>query len=293
MTTTTTTKLRHPMMAFAAGMLAPGLGLMMTGRLAVALLTALVSLAVGLVVPVIVIDFFPDNLDKLPAMVFAGGAAVRFGTAVVAAWLAHSDGQRQRKPFEHPWWLLGFLVVVFFGTTQIRDRVGARVVAFDRLADTALRPLVTENALLVIKKRGFVAEQLAINDVVALPGKGPKLDPDSDARRGYARVIALAGSTVEVKEDGSVVVDGFPIVSGPCPSSVPHAGHSCTHEKQASPQGTAERFTTTTSFARSFPLTSVGPGQVFVLPDDRGRQLRAAAGLVVLTEIEGVVVVAR
>lgn len=280
------------MMAFAAGMVAPGLGLMMTGRLAVALLTALVSVAVGVLVPIVVVDHFPESLDKLPAMVFAGGAAVRFGTSVVAAWLAHADGPRARKGFEHPWWLFGFLVVVLFGTAQMRDRL--QVVAFDRLADTALRPLVTENALLVINKRGFSAETLAVNDVVAVPGRGPKLDGDAgEARRGYARVIALAGSTVEVKEDGSVVVDGFPVVNAPCPSTVPHAGHSCIWEKQATTQGIAERYTTSTSFARAFPLTSVGPGQVFVLPDDRGRQLRAAAGLLLFSEIEGVVVVAR
>jgi hypothetical protein len=292
-TTTTTTKARHPMMAFAAGMIAPGLGLMMTGRLAFALLTALVSVVVGILVPVVVVDAFPASLDKLPAMVFAGGAAVRFGTSVVAAWLAHSDGQRERKGFEHPWWLVGFLVVVFFGTSQLRDRVGARVVAFDRLADSALRPMVSENALMVINKRGFAPEKLAINDVVAVPGRGPVLEENGAPRRGYARVIGLAGSTVEVKEDGSVVVDGFPIVNAPCPPTVPHAGHSCVFEKQATPQGIAERYTTTTSFARAFPLTSVGPGQVFVLPDDRGHKLRAAAGLVAFPEIEGVVVIAR
>lgn len=293
-TTTPTPTKRHPMMAFAAGMIAPGLGLLMTGRWVVALLTVLVSLAVGLGVPLLVVDLMPARLDKLPALVFAGGAAVRFGTSVVAAWLAHHDGARARTPFEHPWWLLGFLLVVFFGTTQVRDRIGSQVVTFDRLADGALRPAISENALLVIKKRGYDPERLAINDIVALPGKGPLLDgPAGPARRGYARVIALAGSTVEVKPDGAVVVDGFPIVNSPCPPTQPHAGHSCVSEKQATATGTVERFTTATSFARAFSLTSVGPGQVFVLPDDRGRQLRAAAGLFALTEIEGVVVVAR
>ena len=291
-TTTTVEKSRHPMLAFAAGMVAPGLGLMMTGRLWPALATAVVSFVVGVLLPLVVVTSFPARLDTLPALVFAGGAAVRFGTSVVAAWLAHNDGPRVRQGFEHPWWLLGFLVVVFFGTAQVRDRVSADVVAFDRLADSALRPLVRENALLVINKRGFRGEQLAINDVVAVPGRGPELEQGA-ARRGYTRVIALPGSTVEVKEDGSVVVDGFPVVNGACPPTIPHAGHSCTWEKQATTKGTVERYTTATSFSRAFPPTSVGPGQVFVLPDDRGRQLRAAAGLVAFTEIEGVVVVSR
>jgi hypothetical protein len=83
------------------------------------------------------------------------------------------------------------------------------------------------------------------------------------------------------------------VVAAPCPATVPHGGLVCTEERQATTTGEARRRTTTTSIPRVFPPTSVGPGQVFVLPDDRGRQLRAPAGLVAITDLEGRVVPSR
>jgi hypothetical protein len=142
----------------------------------------------------------------------------------------------------------------------------------------------------IIVKRGFVAADVAVNDVVAIrasthswKGKLP----------GFARVIAKAGSTVSVDENGRITVDGFPVVAEPCPATVPHFGLPCTAEKQATSGGAKERVVVRTSLPREFPTTSVGPGQVFALPDDRGRQLHAPAGLIALADLEGRVVVAR
>jgi hypothetical protein len=299
-TTAPTPKSRHPMIAFAAGVVAPGLGFVLTARPVAGLFTALVSVAVTLLVPVLVVDGVVGSVEILPSILIAATAVVRFGTAAVAAVLAFRDGPRVFRPYEHPWWAVGFVLVTFVASVKLRNELAyARVAAFDATLNTALRPAVAEDQLLVVVKRGFDPARVAINDVVAVRAGSPSFPRDpalpakDPARRGFARVIALAGSTVEVKEDGGVVVDGFPVVAAPCPATFPHEGHVCTEEKQATTSGEARRMTTATSFARSVPPTSVGPGQVFVLPDDRGRKLHAPAGLVSVVDLEGFVVPSR
>jgi hypothetical protein len=291
---------RHPMIAFAAGVIAPGLGLWITGRAIAGLSVALLSLAITLLLPVLVVDGVFGDVALLPSIVLAASATVRFGSAAIAAVLAFTDGPRVFRPSEHPWWALGFLLVTFFGSVKLRDEVAfAHVAAVDAPLNTALRPDIAEDQYLVVVKRGFDPAAVALNELVAVRGGSPSFPRDpaqpegTRARRGFARVIARAGSVVEVKDDGGVVVDGFPVVAAPCPATVPHGGLVCTEERQATTTGEARRRTTATSIPRAFPPTSVGPGQVFVLPDDRGRQLRAPAGLVAVTDLEGRVVPSR
>lgn len=285
--TTTKTAPRHPMMAFAAGVFCPGLGLVMTGRIAAAVVVVGVWFCTYLITPIVVIDHAPELLPKLPSLLLAANAAVWFGAAIVAAGLAWKDGARARKAYEHWWILVGWFIVVFVGFSQVRNSLVRDQVLMQPVWDTSLRPTVAEGTLVVVPVRGFDPSTLRINDLVALPGRGKVLDEAGAKDVGYARVIGLAGSVVEVKADGAVVVDGFPVVTTPCAATVPHDGHSCAHEKQATPQGAVERDTTATSFARAFPPTSVGPRQVFVLPDDRGHQLEAPAGLVDVKDIAG------
>jgi hypothetical protein len=298
-------KRRHPMIAFAGGVVAPGLGLWLTGRLPLALLTAALSIGAILVVPLLVVDGVIGEVERLPSWLLGTSASIRFGAAILAGWFAFRDPPRVYAPFEHAWWAAGFVLVSFVASTSLRDRVAfARVASFGFgcvVADGGVaacpgqegapstrsdRPLT----MAVIVKRGFVPADVRVNDVVAVRG-------DSSSWRGalpaFVRVIAQAGSTVSVDENGRPVVDGFPVVAEPCAATVPHYGLPCTHEKQATPAGTAERRVVRTSFPREFSTTSVGPGQVFVLPDDRGRQLEAPAGLVSLADLEGRVVVAR
>lgn len=293
MTTTTPTKIaRHPMMAFAAGVFCPGLGLVMTGRIAAAAVVVVAWVCTYVLAPILVIDHAPDLLPKLPSILLASNAAVWFGAAIVAAGLAWKDGARERKLYEHWWILVGWFVVVFVGFSQVRNTLVRSQVLLQPIYDTSLRPTVVEGTLVVVPVRGFDPKDLRVNDLVALPGAGKVLDDKGSRDLGYARVIGVAGNVVEVKEDGAVYVDGFAVVTTPCAATVPHDGHSCAHEKQATPQGAVERDTTATSFARAFPPTSVGPTQVFVLPDDRGRQLPAPAGLVDVKDIAGKAIVA-
>lgn len=298
-------KRRHPMIAFAGGVIAPGLGLWLTGRLPAALLTAALAIAAVLVVPLLVVDDVIGSVERLPSLLLGVSAAIRFGAAVIAAWLAFRDPPRAFKPYEHVWWAGGFVLMSFIASTSIRDRV-----AFDRVASFGFgctvgdasvaacpgeegAPSMREDrpvTMAVIVKRGFVAADVAVNDVVAVRGGTTSW---KGALPGFARVIATAGSTVSVDENGRITVDAFPVVAEPCAATVPHHGLPCTAEKQATPAGAKERVVVRTSFPRAFPTTSVGPGQVFVLPDDRGRQLHAPAGLIALADLEGRVVVAR
>lgn len=298
-------KRRHPMIAFAGGVVAPGLGLWLTGRLPAALLTAVASVVAVLVVPLLVVDGVVGSVERLPSLLLAVSASIRFGAAILAAWCAFRDPPRVYKAYEHAWWAAGFVLVSFVASTTLRDRVAfGRVASFGFGCVLGTRGVATcpgeegspsmrqdrPLTMAVIVKRGFVPAAVAINDVVAVRGASSSW---SGSLPAFVRVIARAGSTVSVDENGRVSVDGFPVVAEPCAPTVPHYGLPCTIERQATDTGTAERIVVRTSFPREFSTTSVGPGQVFVLPDDRGRQLQAPAGLVSLADLEGRVVVAQ
>ncbi len=281
-------KRRHPMIAFAGGVIAPGLGFWLTGRAIPALITAALAIGAVLLIPLIVVDTSVVGVERIPVMLIVFSAALRFGTAAMAAFLAFRDPPRTYKPFEHPWWAIGFIIVAFFSSKMLREQITApHVVGFGYSLDTALAPTAEPGAMLVIVKRGFDASQLAINDVVAIAPRA------AGEFTGFARVIALAGAIVEVDINGTIKVDGFPVIAKPCDASVPHNGRVCVHERQATTSGTVERYTTSTSFAREFTPTAVGPGYVFVLPDDRGRKLNAPAGLINLHDIQGRAVLAK
>jgi hypothetical protein len=293
------------MIAFAGGVVAPGLGLWLTGRLPAALLTAAASIGAILIVPLVIVDGVVGSIERLPSWLLAVSASIRFGAAIIAAWCAFRDPPRSFHTFEHAWWSAGFVLLSFVASTSLRDRV-----AFERVASFGFGCVVGASGvtacpgeegapsarqdrpltMAVIVKRGFVPADVAINDVVAVRGASSSWKGTLPA---FVRVIARAGSTVAIDHDGRITVDGFPVVAEPCAPTVPHFGLPCTVEKQATEKGTAERVVVRTSFPREFPTTSVGPGQVFVLPDDRGRQLQAPAGLVSLADLEGRVVVAQ
>jgi hypothetical protein len=293
-------KKRHPMIAFAAGVVAPGLGFLLTARPAAAAAVAFSAVALTVVIPIVVVDGVVASVDLLPSVLVATSAFVRFGSAALSAWCAFRDAPRTFRPYEHPWWAVGFVLVTFVLSAKVRDGwTSEEVAAFDFARSSVLRPAIAEDRMLVVVKRGFRPDHVAINDIVAVRADSRSFPRDakepegSASRRGFARVIALPGSTVEVKTDGAVFVDGFPVVTRPCPPEFPAEGHSCLQERQATTTGEVTRMTTATSFARSFAPTAVGPGTVFVLPDDRGRQLKAPAGLVNVSDLEGLVVVAR
>ncbi len=280
---------RHPALALIAGHLAPGLGFLLTGRPLLALATWLFFAVAMVGAPILIIDGHapvgPDLLLSVHYITFSAGCLL---TAIVAAILAVKDPPRRFGVFETPWLILGFLVVSFSARHAIWTRILVpHVVTYATVPETSMAPEYEAWAKVSIIKRGFQPHKLAINDVV---GIAPNSTAWSEAYPGIARVVATAGSSVVVDEKGDVYVDGFPVVRTACAATVPHNGMSCTSEKQATPQGAVFRNTTASSFPRTFTPTTVGLGQVFVLPDDRGRKLKAPAGLVALSDVLGHVV---
>lgn len=298
MTSIEAPKRRHPILVYLAAIPVPGLGFLLTGRLWPAVATAVLAMATLVLVPLFAIDVL-DRPDILPSLMMVSSLAVRLATASLAAWLAFTDGPRVRRGFEHAWWAFGFALVVTFAWVNTLKWAVPRVATIAYVLDTSLAPQAEPYTRVVITTRGFDRDHVAINDLVAVRGASASWagitegGADLASLPGFARVIATTGSVVEVDINGNIKVDGFPVVATPCAPTVPHNGRSCIVEKQATPGGAKERFTTATSFAREFSATSVGPGQVFVLPDDRGRKLNAPAGLVALTDLAGRVVIAR
>ena len=296
MTQSSPLKRRHPILVYLAGIPVPGLGFLLTGRLVPAIATAVTAMATLVLVPLLSIDVL-DRTDLLPTLMMVSSLAVRLASSSIAAWLAFTDTPRSYRTFEHAWWAFGFALVVTVAWINTLKWVVPKVATIAYVLDTSLAPQAEPYTRVVITARGFDRDHVAINDLVAVQGGSPSwsgvADPTLASLPGFARVVATAGSVVEVDINGNVKVDGFPVIATPCPPTVPHHGRSCTVEKQATTGGTKERYTTATSFAREFPATSVGPGQVFVLPDDRGRKLTAPAGLIAVGDLAGRVVIAR
>lgn len=301
---------RHPALAFIGGQLTPGLGFLLTGRPLLALLTWAILAAAILVLPLLIIDgVLPIGAEYLLSAHYLFFSVGCFVSAIVAGVLAVRDPPRRFTPYEGPWLVLGFVVLSFATRHALWSRVlDARVVSYGLVPETSMAPTYDPWSRVSIIKRGFQPHKLAINDIVAVrAGAWKKAAPSSSSPSpsdasaavtppsypGITRVIATAGNTVVVDDNGAIFVDGFPVVRTPCSALVPHNGLSCTMEKQATPQGAVERPVTSTSFPRTFTATSVGVGQVFVLPDDRGRKLDAPAGLVAVADVLGRVVPVR
>lgn len=291
---------RHPAIAFIAGQFTPGLGFLLTGRPLLAAITwAALALAI-VVLPMAIIDgTLPIGVEYLLSthyLVFSVGS---FITAIAAAALAVRDNMKGRPAWaferlaraQQIWIVIGVVVVSFAARHALWKRVlEPNVVVYALVPETSMAPTFEPWARVSVIKRGFLPHKLAINDVVGIKPESTAFDKPYI---GVARVIATAGMTVKVDDNGDVFVDGFPVIRTPCDATVPHNGRSCTHEKQAATSGAYERLTTATSFPRTFAETSVGVGQVFVLPDDRGRKLEAPNGLVAISEIVGHVVAVR
>jgi hypothetical protein len=299
---------RHPLIALLAGVAVPGLGFWVTGRPQLALINALLAIGAAVALPVLILDgHVPGpfgNVAHLPSTLRVVSALLWLPPAIIAGILAARDPPRQRRGYEHPWWVLGFAIAFFATQTGLRLRVvQPDVFQFAWVADTALAPAIPAETIVVVQKRGVEAATLPINTLVAIANPAAQDAPTAPLL--FGRVVARPGVTVSVKE-GRPEVDGVAVTEAPCPPTLPHAGMICAVEKQPdaqAPGGSWERPTSVSSpglgqtagaVRIEAPLVTVGPGELFLLPDDRRAGVAGGAvGRVRAVDIVGVVHAAR
>lgn len=245
---------KNPVLAFVLGFAAPGLGLLYVGRALWAVAVVVLWIAGSVGVAAAVMESDPSGLARSQRALLV---ALSVLSAVSAAWMARTPVPK--KGYQHWWWLFGFALLSWAGTTKMQQWVVSTRLGFvARIPDDGMAP-------------GHVAGELIVVDVRRTPRPGDMVAfrrPAQPSEQGseevaVSRVIAGPGSTVRV-EGGHAVVDDVPLQEQPCtPEDVRDASLAC-----AVTQLGATRFATGGSGC-AVAVTSVPLRQVFLLPDAR------------------------
>lgn len=147
------------LLVLVAGLVCPGAGLVAAGRLRTGLAFSLLFVALALLVPLAVLAGELD-LQKLPGLVRAASLALWAPAAVFGVVAAASAPPAPRRPWQHPWWLLGVVIVTWTARLGVSERViGKHVVAFVTPSEAQLRAVAPPDAevrgVFVVAKRRF------------------------------------------------------------------------------------------------------------------------------------------
>lgn len=180
----------NPLVALVFGLVCPGAGLLFAGRPRAAGFVAALFVASGVLVPLVVLGAGLD-LAKLPGLLRAASVAVWAPSAVFGVIAALAAPAAARKPAQHPWWVLGFIVVVWASRFALRERVvEEHIVSFAVPAEAQLRAVAPPDANLegvyVVAKRRFSSSDVVPDAWV--------LVVDAQGHERVARVTGVTGT---------------------------------------------------------------------------------------------------
>lgn len=179
----------NPLVALLFGLVCPGAGLLFAGRRRAAVFVAALFVASAVLVPVVVLGAGLD-LSKLPGLLRAASVAVWAPSAVFGVIAALAAPAAARKPSEHPWWVLGFIVVAWASRFALRERVvEEHIVSFAVPAESQLRAVAPPDAnidgVYVVARRRFSSSDVVPDAWV--------LVADAPGNERVARVTGVTG----------------------------------------------------------------------------------------------------
>jgi hypothetical protein len=179
-----------PLLAGALGIACPGAGLVYAGRPRAGVAIAALFVATAVLVPLIVVETGVD-LAKLPGLVRAAAVALWGPSAVFGVLAALLAPPAPRRPWQHPWWILGVVVIAWASRFALRERVvDAHLATVAVPSEAQLRAVAppgadTSGVYVVLKRRVAPADLVPGAWVLVGDGDGP-----DRAGRGVARITS-------------------------------------------------------------------------------------------------------
>jgi signal peptidase I len=290
--TTEPIKPRRPFLALLLSFLSTGFGHIYCGRFGKGIVLVFVT----------TILMFPAILRALPIHAgyrLVGSVAFLAGVgfwiyAMVDSWkIAKRTGKNYVLKDYNRWWvyLLLYLLLLLVSTSsalQIRESVMEAFI----IPSKSMSPTIEHGDRVLANKVAYRSEPLRRGDVIVFP------NPNKRHQKNIKRVVALAGDTVEIKNN-QLIINGKTCetsVVGPSKAKDKlltgeireETNHSAKYEILVSPSPGIQPAGDECSKSADFPKTKVPNGHCFVLGDNRDRSEDSRVyGPVLLRDIVG------
>lgn len=196
----------RPIAAFLAGLPCPGAGLCYAGRPIAGLVVATLFALSSLVVPLVVLGADIDVI-RFPGILRATVVALWVPSAVFGVVAAAVAGPSPQKAWQHPWWILGIVVLAWSVHVGLRERVvRPHLVTVGVPTEDQLRPIAPPDARLdgvyVVVSRRFAPADVRPGAWVLLSEEGrvarvtsttSGIELDDGTRASPATILGVGG----------------------------------------------------------------------------------------------------